>query len=107
MASKKIEIGKSEIRSSDGRTLGPYRVGDVVVIRAIPYHYLGRILAIDEHGVTLAAGAVWLADSARWGSDFLQLGKINEAEPYVDDVYVPHAVIADVTRWGHEIPGQL
>jgi hypothetical protein len=86
--------------------LGPFQVGMNVVIRAIPYHYIGQIETLGEHGVTLAAGAVWLADSARWGSDFLRNGVVNETEPYRDAVFVGYGVIADITKWAHPIPGQ-
>jgi hypothetical protein len=89
----------------DGR-LGTHTVGDKVVIRAIPYHYIGEIKALGEHGVTLAAGAVWLADSGRWGSAFLKDGIVSETEPYRDDVFIGYSVIADVTKWQHAIPGQ-
>jgi hypothetical protein len=89
----------------DGR-LGSHVVGDKIVVRAIPYHYIGEIKTLGEHGVTLAAGAVWLADSGRWGSDFLKNGVVNEAEPYQDDVFIGYGVIADITKWAHPIPGQ-
>jgi hypothetical protein len=87
--------------------LGPHQVGDSVVIRAIPYHYIGKISALGEHTVTLAPGAVWLADSKRWGSEFLVNGQVNETEPYPDGVTIGYGVIADVTPWKHKIPGQL
>lgn len=76
------------------------------MIRAIPYHYIGKIKHLGEHTLTLEAGAVWLADSGRWGSDFLRDGKVNEAEPYPDDVTIGYGVIAEVTFWRHPIPGQ-
>lgn len=91
--------------ATDGR-LGPHSIGDAVVIRAIPYHYIGTISALGDHTVTLAPGAVWLADSGRWGSDFLCGGKVSEAEPYPDGVTIGYGVIADVTPWKHAIPGQ-
>lgn len=89
----------------DGR-LGLHGVGDTVVIRGIPYHYIGKIQALGEHAVTLEPGAIWLADSARWGSDFLRDGKVNESEPYPDGVTIGYGVIADVTTWKHAIPAQ-
>ena len=99
---KKIKANKAK---SDGR-FGPFDVGDVVVIRAIPYHYIGEIRLVGEHTITLAPGAVWLADSGRWGSDFLRDGQVNEAEPYPDGVTIGYGVIADVTPWKHPIPVQ-
>lgn len=86
--------------------LGPFKVGDTVVIRAIPYHYIGEISSIGKHTVTLAPGAVWLADSKRWGSEFLRDGQVNETEPYPDGVTIGYGVIADLTKWPHKIPGQ-
>lgn len=90
----------------DGR-LGPYQVGDTVVIRAIPFHYIGEISHIGEHTFTLAPGAVWLADSKRWGSDFLVCGEVNETEPFPDGVTIGYGVVADITKWPHKIPGQV
>ena len=95
----------TKTKITDG-PLGPYGVGDTIVIRAIPYHYIGKVQTIGKHGVTLAAGAVWLADSARWGSDFLKNGIVNETEPFADVVFVGNGVIAEATRWPHAIPGQ-
>jgi hypothetical protein len=93
------------VKKHDGR-LGPFRVGDSVVVRGIPYHYIGTIETLGEHAVTLAPGAVWLADSGRWGSDFLRDGKVNESEPYPNGVTIGYGVIADITKWAHAIPGQ-
>ena len=92
-------------KKRDGR-LGAFAIGDSVVIRGIPYHYIGVIESLGEHTVTLAPGAVWLADSARWGSDFLRDGEVNETEPYPDGVTICYGVIADVTAWKHAIPDQ-
>jgi hypothetical protein len=86
--------------------IGRYAIGDKVVIRGIPYHYIGVIEEFGKYAVKLAPNAVWLADSARWGSDFLVNGKVNEAEPYCDGVWVRYSVIADVTAWRHALPKQ-
>lgn len=83
--------------------LGPYTVGNKVVIRAIPYHYIGEIESVGYHSVTLKFGAVWLADSGRW-NNMLRTGTVNECEPFPDGVTIPFAVIADITGWAHAIP---
>ena len=98
---------KKENKRIDTGPLGSHSVGDVVVIRAIPYHYIGRIELLGLHGVTLSAGAVWLADSGRWGSSFLLEGTVSESEPYPDRAFIRYEVIADVTKWRHPIPGQV
>ena len=98
---------KKPIKKLHDGKLGPFKAGDTVVIRAIPYHYIGEISALGEHTVTLAPGTVWLADSKRWGSEFLVGGQVNEAEPYPDGVTIGYGVIADVTSWKHKIPGQV
>lgn len=97
---------KKATRSKTDGKLGAFRVGDTVVIRGIPYHYIGKITELGEHTVTLAPGAVWLADSGRWGSAFLRDGTVSEAEPYPDGVTIGYGVIADVTAWRHRIPEQ-
>ena len=83
--------------------LGPHKEGDKVVIRAIPYHYIGKIEYVGYHSLTLAPGAVWLADSGRW-SKMLESGNPNECEAFPDGVTIPFNVIADVTVWKHPIP---
>jgi hypothetical protein len=85
--------------------LGHFKVGSKVVIRAIPYHYIGTIEDIGYHSLTLAPGAVWLADSGRW-MNFLESGNPNECEPFPDGVTIPFSVIADLTTWRHAIPTQ-
>jgi hypothetical protein len=105
MKGKHVKKAAKTKAKADGR-LGPYKVGDAVVIRGIPYHYIGIIETLGEHTVSLAPGAVWLADSARWGSDFLKDGKVNETEPYPDGVTIGYGIIADVTAWKHALPGQ-
>jgi len=103
---KKQTSAKQKTTTHDGK-LGPFKAGDKIVIRAIPYHYIGEIEVLGEHTVSLAPGAVWLADSKRWGSEFLVNGQVNKTEPYPDGVTIGYGVIADVTRWPHKIPGQL
>ena len=104
-AKSKTTAKKTNTPNNNGPT-GPFSVGDTVVIRAIPYHYIGTIESAGSHGLTLAAGAVWLADSGRWGSGFLVDGNVNETEPYRDAVFIGYGVIADITKWAHPIPGQ-
>jgi hypothetical protein len=77
-------------------------VGTAVVVRGIPFHYIGRIAEVQARGIVLE-DAGWLADSARW-SDFLKNGTINEYEPYPDPVWISWDVIADVTPWRHALP---
>lgn len=107
MSKTKTKATKKKPTHASSFVLGPYQVGATVVIRAIPFHYIGTIDEITDHGVTLAAGAVWLSDSKRWGSEFLLAGQVNETEPYCDRVFIRANVIADITAWRHPIPGQV
>ena len=77
-------------------------VGASVVIRAIPFHYVGRVAALTATSVILDKAA-WLADSGRW-SDFLATGSANEVEPYPDRVEVMLSSIADVAPFAHSLP---
>ncbi len=80
----------------------PLSVGNTVLIRAITYHYLGRIAAIDDKRVLLV-DASWLADSGRFGAS-LETGSVSEVEPYPDPVSVSLGAIVDVTLWRHSLP---
>ena len=80
----------------------PYRVGDVVFVRTVTYHYTGRISAIYAGEIVLE-DAAWIADSGRFGAA-LATGELSEVEPYPGSVIVSRGAIVDVSAWAHPLP---
>lgn len=76
--------------------------GDSVIIRAVMYHYIGRVESITDDEVHLST-ASWLAESARW-SETLKTGAVHELEPFPDGVVIARQAIMDYAPWAHELP---
>jgi len=77
-------------------------VGNSYFIRTVTMHLIGNLIAINEKEMLLG-NAVWIADSGRF-HDALKTGKLNEVEPFVDQVIVNRASIVDATIWKHPVP---
>lgn len=77
-------------------------VGQTVIIRGIPFYYIGRITYVDDKRLVLE-NACWLADSGRW-SEALQTGDINECEKYPDPVELRTDLCCDITLWKNPLP---
>jgi hypothetical protein len=93
-----IEYGKSEHVK-----YGEFVVGDTVFIRAIPFHYIGRIASID--GEKLGLWPVqFVRNTGQW-TEALQTGKV-ESRPFpqgTGPVYVTRATIHNPFRWPHTV----
>lgn len=61
MSKTKTKATKKKSAHTPSFVLGPYQVGTTVVIRAIPFHYIGTIDEITDHGVTTANMRAWQA----------------------------------------------
>lgn len=81
-----------------------WRLGQAYFIRTVTHHLTGRLVAIDEHELTLV-DAAWIADSGRY-ADAMRTGTLNEVEPYPAGtlVAVGRGSIVDATAWAHELP---
>ena len=77
-------------------------VGKVYFIRTVTMHLIGTLKAINEKEMLLDT-AVWVADSGRF-YDALKTGKLNEVEPFVNQVIVNRSSVVDATVWQHPIP---
>ena len=80
-------------------------VGETVYIRAVTFHYVGRITAITDTDIKLQ-NASWIADSGRW-SEALKTGKLSEIEPFPDTVCVMRGAIVDVSPWNFDLPSKV
>lgn len=84
---------------------GPFwKLEQAYFIRTVTHHLTGRLVAIDEHELTLI-DAAWIADDGRY-ANAIKDGTLNEVEPYPPGVLVAvgRGSIVDATRWAHSLP---
>jgi hypothetical protein len=79
-------------------------VGKAVMIRTVTYHYLGRLVAVNEGTLTLEDTS-WVAESGQW-SRFLRYGVQRDTDLgyYIDPVHIRIDAVVDWTLWRHELP---
>lgn len=80
----------------------PFQVGKNYFIRTVTHHLTGRLVKVTSKELLLE-DAAWIADDGRF-FDCLKDGKINEVEPFQDDVIVGRGSIIDATVWRHPLP---
>lgn len=81
----------------------PFPVGEAVFIRAVTFHYTGRLVRVTA-GELVLTEAAWIADDGR-SANALATGILDEIEPYPDgEVIVLRGVVSDVCRWPHALP---
>lgn len=82
----------------------PIRVGNTVLIRAVALYYTGVIITLTKEEVVLK-DAAWIASTGRFAAA-CKSGKLDEVEPYPDDVLVSvnRGAILDVADWNHPAP---
>lgn len=78
------------------------RIGEAYLIRTLTYYYTGRVKSVSLTTVVLEEAAC-IYDSGRW-SEALRTGKLNEVEPFPDEVLVSAPMIVDAVRWRHKLP---
>ena len=79
----------------------PLEVGQNYFIRTVTLYYTGKLKALYPDALVLS-DAAWVADTGRF-YNFLKEGKVNEVEPFVDDVIIPLGSVIDVTAWHHKL----
>ncbi len=79
-------------------------IGENVFIRAVTYHYTGRVVAVTAGEIVLV-DASWIASSGRWAGA-LKSGDLSEVEPFVDGdkVIIGRGAIVDCSPWHHKLP---
>jgi hypothetical protein len=80
----------------------PFRVGKNYLIRTVTMIILGKLDAVGDKELVLSS-ASWVADTGRF-YDALKTGKLNEVEPFTDDVIVGRGSLIDATIWTHKLP---
>ena len=84
--------------------LQPYEIGKAYLIRTVTHIDIGIVKAVGDKEIVLSEAA-WIADTGRY-HDALKGGpsKLNEVEPYLDDVIIGRGAVIDATMWGHKLP---
>lgn len=80
----------------------PFQVGKNYFIRTVTHHLTGRLVKVTSKELLLE-DAAWIADDGRF-FNCLKDGKLNEVEPFQDDVIVGRGSIIDATVWRHVLP---
>jgi hypothetical protein len=80
----------------------PYQVGKNYFIRTVTLFYTGKLVKVTSKELVLEQAA-WIADTGRF-MDAIKTGKLNEVEPFQDDVIIGRGSIVDATVWLHPLP---
>lgn len=82
----------------------PFQIGKAYLIRTVTHIDIGIVKSVGDKEIVLS-DCSWIADTGRY-HDALKGGssKLNEVEPYLDDVILGRGAIIDATLWGHKLP---
>ena len=80
----------------------PYRVGQNYFIRTVTHHYTGKLIKVTPKELVLE-DAAWIADDGRF-MNAIKEGKLNEIEPFQDEVVIGRGAVLDATIWRHALP---
>lgn len=92
----------NKTKSDEPRIWSLYAKGDVLLLRTVTFHYIGRLDQVLDGMLVLSEGG-WLADSIRW-AEGLETGKVNEFEREPGPFVVMLGGIIDARIWAHPIP---
>jgi hypothetical protein len=87
-----------------GKRVGPYTIGESMMIRTVTMFQVGRLIEVHEHELVLV-DAAWAADTGRF-STALATGELPEVEPWPDGdrVIIGRGAIVDACTWRHDLP---
>ena len=80
----------------------PYQIGKNYFIRTVTMFYTGKLIKVTAKEIILS-DAAWIADTGRF-MDAIKMGKLNEVEPFQDDVVIGRGSLIDATIWNHPLP---
>ena len=80
----------------------PWVIGTKYFVRTVTMHITGKLKAVYDNQLVFS-DAAWVADSGRF-SDALEMGVLEEVEPFANDVIVGIGAIVDCTEWTHDLP---
>ena len=76
-------------------------VGEKYFFRTVTYHMTGRVKKVIGSILELE-NAAWIAESGRF-MNAIKEGKLNEVEPFQDDVEIGRGSIIDATLWNFDL----
>ena len=80
----------------------PFKVGENYFIRTVTMIICGRLESVGDSELVMSS-ASWIADTGRF-HDALKTGKLNEVEPFINDVIIGRGSLIDATIWTHSLP---
>lgn len=92
--------------SGKSSAYNPFEIGEAYLIRTVTHIDIGIVKAVGDKEIVLT-NASWIADTGRF-HDALKDGvkKLEEVEPYLDDVILGRGAIIDATLWRHSVPSE-
>lgn len=79
-----------------------WKIGNNYLIRTVTMIQVGRLESVTDKELVLSSAA-WIADTGRF-YNALKDGKLNEVEPFQNDVIIGRGSIIDATEWTHKLP---
>ena len=79
-----------------------FQIGKAYLVRTVTLYYTGLLKAITESDLVLESAA-WIPDTGRF-YNCLKESKIQECEPFVNDVIISRGAIIDATIWSGSLP---
>ena len=79
----------------------PFEIGKNYFIRTVTMALLGKLIWVGDKELKLKE-ASWIADTGRF-SNFLKEGKVNEVEPFPDEIIVGRGSIIDACLWQNKL----
>lgn len=89
-------------KTGDSCCSKPWKIGESYLIRTVTMIILGKLEWVGEKELVMSS-ASWVADTGRF-YDALKTGKLNEVEPFTDDVIVGRGSLIDASIWTHKLP---
>ncbi len=92
------EMLRDELRPTTIKAPFPsfWQVGQHYHIRSVTMDFAGTLKSIDDKEIVLS-NASWVADSGRFNEYLEDTSKVNENEPYKNDVLINRKAITDAT----------
>jgi hypothetical protein len=101
---KQIKELQQFIGTSSPARNHPFTIGENYLIRTVTMIVIGHLKWVGDSELIMSS-ASWVADTGRF-HDALKTGKLNEVEPFLNDVIVGRGSIIDATVWTHKNPSE-
>ena len=97
---KQVRELQGLLGKNDQAVSHPFKIGENYLIRTVTMIQIGRLESVGNNELVLS-NAAWIADTGRF-YDALITGKLNEVEPFPNDVIIGRGSIIDATIWTHK-----